>query len=123
MMPEAPPMCSSTVNSEQQHAEFRASRVSRCAERPGPRRIFLLSPANVAGIRAGLVMRESADSELARRLRQGGVPLGELFSFMSALYFRGKLAYARAFAAAPPDSHGTFVITASGGLVPPDTVV
>jgi hypothetical protein len=68
-------------------------------------------------------MRESADSELARRLRQGGVPLGELFSFMSALYFRGKLAYARAFAAAPRDLDGAFVITASGGLVPPDTMV
>jgi len=87
------------------------------------RRIFLLSPANVAGIRAGLVMNENGDSDLARRLRQDGVPLGQLFSFMSALYFRGKLAYARAFAAAPPDVAGAFVITASGGLVPADTLV
>ena len=58
-----------------------------------------------------------------RRLRRDGVPLGQLFSFMSALYFRGKLAYARAFAAAPPDVAGAFVITASGGLVPADTLV
>jgi hypothetical protein len=51
-------------------------------------------------------MRENAGSEMARRLRQGGVPLGELFSFMSGLYFRGKLAYARAFADAPADLLG-----------------
>ena len=66
-------------------------------------------------------MRANAGSEMARRLRQGGVPLGELFGFMSGLYFRGKLAYARAFADAPADLLGAFVITASGGLVAPDT--
>lgn len=86
-------------------------------------RIFLLSPANVAGIRARLVMDEKRDSEMARRLHGDGVSLGELFSFMSGLYFRGKLAYARAFAAPPPGLAGAFVITASGGLVPPDTLV
>jgi hypothetical protein len=97
--------------------------VSSCAESTSPfqRRIFLLSPANIAGIRAGFVMNQNADSEISRRLRQDGVPLGELFSFISGLYFRGKLAYARAFAAAPPGLDAAFVITASGGLVPPDT--
>lgn len=95
----------------------------RPAELVQASRIFLLSPANVAGIRAGLVMNENHNSEMAKALRQDGVPLGELFSFMSGLYFRGKLAYARAFAVVPPDSAGTFVITASGGLVPPDTLV
>ena len=30
-----------------------------------------------------------------------GAPLGEVFSFLSGLYFRGKLAYARAFASVP----------------------
>ena len=108
--------------------DFPPNRVSGSAEkgspsRSGAGRLFLLSPANVAGIRAGFVMNESANSEMARRLRQDGVPLGELFSFMSGLYFRGKLAYARAFAAAPPDLDGAFVITASGGLVPVGTVV
>jgi hypothetical protein len=68
-------------------------------------------------------MNESDNSEMAMRLRRDGVPLGELFSFMSGLYFRGKLAYARAFASAPPDLDGVFIITASGGLVPADTVV
>jgi hypothetical protein len=86
-------------------------------------RIFLLSPANVAGVRAGFLMRENRDSGMAIRLREKGVPLGEVFSFMSVLYFRGKLAYARAFAVAPSGLAGAFVITASGGLVAPDTVV
>ena len=49
--------------------------------------------------------------------------LGELFSFISSLYFRGKLAYARAFAAAPAGLRGALVITSSGGLVPPDTLI
>jgi hypothetical protein len=57
------------------------------------------------------------------RLRQEGVALGELFSFMSGLYFRGKLAYARAFANAPHDLQGVFVITSSGGLVPAETLI
>jgi hypothetical protein len=96
--------------------------VSRLAN-PECHRIFLLSPAKVTGIRAGLLMNGNGSSELAQRLRQEGVPLGELFSFMSSLYFRGKLAYARAFANPPVGVSGSFVITASGGLVPPDTVV
>jgi len=68
-------------------------------------------------------MHENRGSEMAIRLRQDGVPLGELFSFMSGLYFRGKLAYARAFALAPPGLSGAFVITASGGLISPDMPV
>jgi hypothetical protein len=60
----------------------------------GPKRIFLLSPANIAGIRAAQVMSAHARSDLAIRLRDGGAPLGEVFSFISGLYFRGKLAYA-----------------------------
>jgi len=51
------------------------------------------------------------------------VPLGELFTFVSGLYFRGKLAYARAFSAPPLDMDGSFVITAGAGLVSPDAVV
>src|SRR5258708_35534613 len=90
---------------------------------PGPRRIFLLSPANMAGIRARVVMREDADFEMAVRLRQGVVSLGELFGFISGLYFRGKLAYARTFCDVPPNIHGAFVITSGGGLVSPDAVI
>ena len=86
-------------------------------------RIFLLSPANLAGIRAGYVLKENGASELAQKLRRDGAPLGELFTFVSGLYFRGKLAYARAFAAPPADVCGSFVITTSTGLVSPDTIV
>jgi hypothetical protein len=85
--------------------------------------IFLLSPANLAGIRAGYVLKENGASDLAQRLRSHGAPLGELFTFVSGLYFRGKLAYARAFAAPPADVCGSLVITTSTGLVSPDTVV
>jgi hypothetical protein len=90
---------------------------------PGPRRVFLLSPANIAGVRAGFVMREGANFEMAVRLRQRGLSLGELFSFISGLYFRGKLAYARTFCDVPPNIDGALVITSSGGLVSPDAIV
>jgi hypothetical protein len=60
---------------------------------------------------------ERAEFELACRLRAGpGPPLGEVFSFLSGLYFRGKLAYARAFAAPPATLPGQYIITPSDGL-------
>ena len=83
-------------------------------------RIFLLSPANAAGVRAKLIFSESGRSQLAQRLRSEAVPLGEIFSFISGLYFRGKLAYAREYADPPPGVPGIVVITASGGLISPD---
>src|SRR5438132_10431681 len=52
-------------------------------------RIFLLSPANISGERAKLLLRESAAFPLAQRLQSQGAPLGEVFSFISGLYFRG----------------------------------
>ncbi|MGC4085738.1 MAG: hypothetical protein QM736_27330 [Vicinamibacterales bacterium] len=65
-------------------------------------RLFLLSPANCNGRRAQMVLSPRAAFDLAHRLRsQQGVPLGELFAFVSGLYFRGKLTYARRFAASP----------------------
>ena len=86
-------------------------------------RIFLLSPANASGIRAAHVMSDKAVSDLAVRLRDGGAPLGEIFSFMSSLYFRGKLAYARAFSAPPFGTSGVLVITAGGGLLAAETLL
>lgn len=86
-------------------------------------RVFLLSPANASGLRAKMVVESSTRSQLATRLRGDGLPLGELFSFISGLYFRGKLAYARAFAAPPAGVPGVLVITASGGLVSPDKII
>ena len=81
-------------------------------------RVFLLSPANCNGVRAGWILRPEAGSELARRLRTPeGASLAEVFSFLSALYFRGKLAYARAFAQPPVPSSGVLLITPTAGLM------
>jgi hypothetical protein len=99
-------------------------RQSKLAAEPRvAQRIFLLSPANAGGLRAKMIMSENARFILARRLRNDGLPLGELFSFISGLYFRGKLAYARAFASPPSGVPGIFVITAGRGLVSPDALM
>ena len=86
-------------------------------------RVFLLSPANAAGKRAQLLLRQDAVSGLAERLKNGGLPLGEAFSFISGLYFRGKLAYASAFANPPDGAPGVLVITACAGLMSPDALM
>ena len=87
------------------------------------RRIFLLSPAHCGGKRAELLLNERAAFPLAQRLQTVGVTLGEAFSFLSGLYFRGKLAYADRFAC-PPEGHaGVLVITTNRGLLPADTLV
>jgi hypothetical protein len=89
-----------------------------------PHRIFLLSPANVGGKRARMLLNPEAGFELAQRLRTGvGVSLGEVFTFMSGLYFRGKLAYARAFAHAPDGQAGVLIITSNRGFVSADALV
>jgi hypothetical protein len=89
-----------------------------------PRRIFLLSPAHCGGERARVVFNPRAEFELARRLRSSeGVPLGEVFVFLSGLYFRGKLAYAREFASPPRGVPGALVITTNEGLRSPDEPV
>ena len=79
-----------------------------------PPTLFLLSPANLGGKRGKMLLGENQSVELARRLRSPeGAPLGEVFSFVSGLYFRGKVSYAQAFGTAAP---GAWVITAGGGL-------
>jgi len=85
---------------------------------------FLLSPAHAGGRRARVLLNEEADFPLARRMRDPlGAPIGEVFSFLSGLYFRGKLTYARAFASPPGRAAGILVITPERGLVPPETRV
>ena len=89
-----------------------------------PFRIFLLSPAHCGGKRAELLLRERAAFPLAVRLRSTpGVTLGEAFSFLSGLYFRGKLAYAERFARPPAGAQGVRVITTDRGLLPGDAPV
>jgi len=88
-------------------------------------RIFLLSPANLGGERAALLTSPRAAFPLAVRLQsRTGVPLGEVMSFLSGLYFRGKLAYGLTFASPPsPRCPGVLVITPDRGLLPPETPV
>jgi hypothetical protein len=82
--------------------------------RSKPPRVFLLSPASASGRRAQMLLREGATFPLARRVGSSeGAPIGEVFSFLSGLYFRGKATYARAFAPAGR----TFVITPDRGLL------
>ena len=60
------------------------------------RTVFLLSPARCSGDRARMLVR-SKTSPLGACLREGTATLGDVFTWLSALYFRGKLAYARQF--------------------------
>ena len=92
-------------------------------------RVFLLSPANCRGTRGKQAMSPRAMFPVAERLRSPqGVEIGDLFAFVSGLYFRGKLTYARRFAAPPEPGNpvvgsGIHVITPNAGLRPPETRV
>jgi hypothetical protein len=87
-------------------------------------RIFLLSPAHCGGKRAAVLLNERATFPLAQRLHSSsGVTVGEAFSFLSGLYFRGKLAYADRFARPPVDQRGVLVITTDRGLLAADAPV
>jgi hypothetical protein len=82
--------------------------------------VFLLSPAYCGGRRAMYLLRDGSTLALAVKLREGALTLGEAFSFMSGLYFRGKLEYTRAFGRHHPAG---LVITPTRGLLPPDSLV
>jgi hypothetical protein len=87
-------------------------------------RLFILSPASCRGERARLLFNERAAFDAARRLRSpAGISLGEVFAFMSGLYFRGKLSYARAFARPPAGVPGVVVITPCEGFRTPEEPV
>jgi hypothetical protein len=86
--------------------------------------VFLLSPARCDGKRARVLLNPSATFSLAVRLRSAeGVPLGEVFTFLSGLYFRGKLAYATMFGRRPRGKPAAFIITTDRGLGEPDEPV
>lgn len=81
-------------------------------------RIFLLSPAHSGGARAEMLFNPRAGFPLARSLQRGKAhALGEIFSFLSGLYFRGKFAYATAFARPSGQMSGGWVITTTRGLL------
>ena len=91
--------------------------------------MFLLSPAYCGGTRAKQVLSPKAQFGLAVALRsRRGAALGDVFAFMSGLYFRGKLTYAVRFAAPPETGNlivgcGVHVITPNAGLRSHDTYV
>jgi hypothetical protein len=79
---------------------------------------MLISPANLSGQRGRILLGGESPSPLAQRLRsREGAPLGEVFTFVSGLYFRGKARYAERFARAENGLPAAFVMTAGGGLV------
>ena len=81
-------------------------------------RIFLLSPAYAGGERARMILREQAQFPLAQTLRgKSGAPIADVFTFLSGLYFRGKIAYATAFARPTRGTSGVLVITPTRGLI------
>jgi hypothetical protein len=81
-------------------------------------RIFLLSPAYAGGQRARMILSDRAQFELARQLRsKSGATIADVFTFLSGLYFRGKMAYAKVFTRPARGTPGVFVITPTRGLV------
>ena len=76
-----------------------------------------------------MVLSERAQFDLALRLRSDdGAAIGEVFAFVSGLYFKGKLVYALTFArppepGAPLTGSGALVITPTAGLRPAETRV
>lgn len=79
--------------------------------------VFVLSPASLRGARAAQLASPRAAFAAAAALRSpDGVAIAVAFAFVSALYFRGKLAYARRFGG----DGGVHVIAPGYGLVPPE---
>ncbi|HZD04521.1 MAG TPA: hypothetical protein VE173_06375 [Longimicrobiales bacterium] len=92
----------------------------------GPRpRVFLLSPASLTGVRGRRILEGTSSADFAGPLHRGrAVGLDRIYLFISSLYFRGKLAYAKAFGR--PGSRGAppaYTITPLLGLKLPDHAV
>ena len=82
-----------------------------------PQKVFLISPANLSGLRAKQLMSPRANFDAAVMYRSpDGVPIALAFAFMSALYFRGKITYALRFA----EPQDIYVIAPGFGLVNAD---
>jgi hypothetical protein len=84
--------------------------------------LFLLSPARCGGPRAELLASSTA-SALGQALRGPGAAIGDVFAWLSALYFRGKLTYARAFTPPTARHPRAFVMAPGAGLCPPDATI
>jgi hypothetical protein len=81
-------------------------------------RVFVLSPAYAGGRRAQMVLNERAQFDLAKALRsKTGATVADVFTFLSGLYFRGKIAYANTFGRLTNGDCCVFVITPTRGLI------
>lgn len=69
-----------------------------------------------------MLMSPTAGFGLARDFQRNGLPLAEVFTFASGLYFRGKITYARHFADLARGDE-VRVITTNSGLLAPNTIV
>lgn len=82
-------------------------------------RVFLLSPATLRGVRGRRILEGTCSADFMGGLNAGErVPLGEVYAFISSLYFRGKRAYAAAFGEAGSLETAAWVVTPDRGLVP-----
>ena len=76
-----------------------------------------------------MIISPAAQFTVARQIRSAeGAAIGDVFSFVSGLYFRGKLAYAQRFARPPDPSDpvaagGVLVITPNAGLRSAQTAI
>ena len=71
-----------------------------------------------------MLVREGSTLPAAAQLREGTLTLGEGFSFMSSLYFRGRLTYARAFSRSSATCHSpVLIITPTRGLQPSEMML
>jgi hypothetical protein len=84
--------------------------------------VFLLSPARCGSERARQLIASNR-SELGQRLRTHAAPIGDVFAWLSALYFRGKLSYARRFAQASGGVPGALIMAPGLGLRAPETLL
>ncbi len=101
----------------------RAAHVSPAMSASPTHRVFLLSPASLGGVRGRALLEGRSSAPFLPHLEGRGVPLHDVFQFISSLYFRGKRAYAEAFARPPEGVAGAQVITSSRGLLPAGTPV
>lgn len=78
---------------------------------------FILSPANTSGRRADSLLRGTSDHPIARALNDSaGASIGDVFTYLSQLYFRGKRTYAEAFTNPRDGDAGVLVILPGHGL-------
>lgn len=69
-----------------------------------------------------MLLNPRATFALALQFQREGLPLADVFTFASGLYFRGKITYARRFAREDPNEI-IRLITTNSGLLPPETHV